>query len=78
VLVSDREVLPHQSTRHGRGPWIEPYPTALCRDDLCPWKYVGVDLEVTQRKAEAHVADSGHAVRVYRQLHRDIEPVSDG
>ena len=60
-----------------RGSWVEPYPTALCRDDRCPWKYVGTYLEITQQKAEAHALESGHAVRIYRQLHRDIE-VTDG
>jgi hypothetical protein len=64
----------HQDVRRPteRGSWEERNPLALCDAGDCHWKHSGVDLEITQRKAEEHASDSGHEVSVYRELRRTV------
>lgn len=54
------------------GSWEERMPLALCDNDTCHWKHAGHYLQETQRKAQEHASDSGHAVTVYRELRRTV------
>lgn len=59
--------------------WTERPVVALCLDDACPWKHVPADvpdsLFIAQGKAAEHATTTGHSVRIYRELRRDVVPL---